>query len=448
LFPGYGIDVLALDPAEAAARIRASAIHQALLAGLDGWLQAKPRPDPDRAHLQQVAEAADGNAWRRAFREAALAADVPKLKALMGQPEAVAQPPAMLAWLGGWSVRHLGLQSEAAAVLRQVQQRHPADYWVNYNLGDALAVYGAPQQYRGEGLGYIRAAVATRPTSAYAHGILGGALFWEVGDTDAATCALQQALALDPKLSWVLDCLAFALRSKGDLNGAIACCQKAIEADPTNFEVRFHLGEMLQRQGRRDEAITCFKEAVAAGREVIRLNPDEPDRRRGFINVLRHHGLYKELEAEYREAIRLRPDDPVPHNDLAWLLATCPDPKLRDPKQAVEQAQKAVELAPNTGAFWNTLGVAQYRNGDWKAANEALMKSTQLRNGGDSCDFFFLAMAQWQLKEKDKARTWHDQAVAWMDKNSPQDEDLKRFRAEATALLGLAKADEAQEKKE
>jgi serine/threonine protein kinase len=100
LFPGYDIDVLALDPAEAAARIRASAIHEALLAGLDGWMQIKGH-DRDRAHLRQVADAADDNAWRRAFREAALGADVSKLKALMGQPEALAQPPAVLGWLGG-----------------------------------------------------------------------------------------------------------------------------------------------------------------------------------------------------------------------------------------------------------------------------------------------------------------------------------------------------------
>jgi serine/threonine protein kinase/tetratricopeptide (TPR) repeat protein len=314
-FSSYGIDVLALDPAEAAARIRASAIHQALQAGLDGWLQAKPRHDPNRAQLRRVADAADDNAWRRAFREAALAADVPKLKALMGQPEAVAQPPAMLGCLGGWSVRRLGLQNEAAVVLRQVQERHPADYWVNYNLGDAF-VHGASAVYPGEGLDYCRAAVAIRPSSAYAHGILGVALFWG-GDTDAAIRAYQQALALDPKIAWVLGCLSQALTTKGDLNGAIACEQKAIEADPTrSFEARFGLGYLLQRQGRADEAITCFKEAVAAAREVIRLNPDEPEWRSRFINALRGHGLYKELEAEYREAIRLKPDDPVPHNDL------------------------------------------------------------------------------------------------------------------------------------
>ena len=121
---------------------------------------------------------------------------------------------------------------------------------------------------------------------------------------------------------------------------------------------------------------------------------------------------------------------------------------MRDPGQAVAHAKKTVELVPESRNIWNTLGAAQYRNGDWKAAVETLMKSVQLGKGGSSFHFFFLAMAHWQLGEKDKARAWYDRAVAWMDKNKPQDEELKRFRAEATVLLGLAKAAEAQKKKD
>ena len=36
-----------------------------------------------------------------------------------------------------------------------------------------------------------------------------------------------------------------------------------------------------------------------------------------------------------------------------------------------------------------------------------------------------------------EARKWYDQAVAWMEKERPKDEDLRRCRAEAAALLGL-----------
>ncbi|MEX0713654.1 MAG: hypothetical protein WD278_15040, partial [Pirellulales bacterium] len=127
------------------------------------------------------------------------------------------------------------------------------------------------------------------------------------------------------------------------------------------------------------------------------------------------------------------------YDDLAWCLATFPDPQVRDPGRAVELAKKAVELAPQDGNWSKTLGAALYRAGDWQAAAAALATSMELRNGGDGFDGFFLAMALWQLGDKDKARERYTQAVQWMDNNKPADAQLLRFRAEATGLLGLSK---------
>ena len=108
---------------------------------------------------------------------------------------------------------------------------------------------------------------------------------------------------------------------------------------------------------------------------------------------------------------------------------------LRDPAGAVECARKATELEPTQGMFWNTLGAAQYRAGDSQAAIDALHKAMELRRGGDGFDWFFLAMAHWQLGNKEQARKWNDRAVAWMQKNQPDNEDLLCFRAEAAKLM-------------
>jgi len=51
-------------------------------------------------------------------------------------------------------------------------------------------------------------------------------------------------------------------------------------------------------------------------------------------------------------------------------------------------------------------------------------------------DWFFLAMAKHRLGHKD-AREWYDEAVAWMEKDKPDDKELKRFRAEAEEVLGI-----------
>jgi tetratricopeptide (TPR) repeat protein len=101
----------------------------------------------------------------------------------------------------------------------------------------------------------------------------------------------------------------------------------------------------------------------------------------------------------------------------------------------VELAKKATELTPQQGAYWNTLGAAYYRAGQWNESIAALEKSIELRRGGDSNDWFFLAMANWQLGEHAKAREWYDKAVQWMDKNQPTNKELRGFRAEADELM-------------
>jgi WD40 repeat protein len=149
---------------------------------------------------------------------------------------------------------------------------------------------------------------------------------------------------------------------------------------------------------------------------------------------------WPEAIAAYSKGLALAPGDPLALNNLAWYLATCPDPKLRDTARAVTLARKAVELAPQQGGYWNTLGAAHYRAGDGKAAVEALEKALKLQ-GDNGFDFFFLAMAHGQMGRADEARRWFDRGVAWMDRHAREDEELRRFRAEAADLLGVKDKD-------
>jgi tetratricopeptide (TPR) repeat protein len=100
-------------------------------------------------------------------------------------------------------------------------------------------------------------------------------------------------------------------------------------------------------------------------------------------------------------------------------------------------AEKAVRISPLSGNIWNTLGVARYRAGDSKRAVEDLTKSMQLRHGGDSADFFFLAMAHHDLGDTEAALCCFEWGAAWMDDHGPPNEEIGRFRAEAEALPGI-----------
>ena len=73
----------------------------------------------------------------------------------------------------------------------------------------------------------------------------------------------------------------------------------------------------------------------------------------------------------YREAIRLAPDSAQPHNDLAWLLATCADATFRDAPLATEHAEKACELTGMAnGDFLDTLAAAHAAAGEFDLAVE------------------------------------------------------------------------------
>ena len=81
--------------------------------------------------------------------------------------------------------------------------------------------------------------------------------------------------------------------------------------------------------------------------------------------------------AAYETALMLDSEKPWVLNNLAWLYATCEDRKFRNPKRAVQYAEKAVafEDAPHT---WDTLAESYYVNGEYKKAVSAAKRALGL----------------------------------------------------------------------
>jgi serine/threonine protein kinase/Tfp pilus assembly protein PilF len=367
-FREYGIDVEALEPSAAAARIRARKIRLELALALDSWARlqfivANPRADATARRLLAVARAADPDEWRNRMRTALEQRDSQALNKLAASAEFGNLPGHTLSLLVSSNSLDSG---RAESLLRQAQQAHPDDFHINFQLAWTLAYDPRPHPPLDEAIRFYTAALALRPRNA-------------------------------PTWYWLAD----VLRARGRVDEQITCDRQAIALDPDFVRPYLALSHALEAQGKRDEAVAVL-----------------------------------------RKAADTTSDDPQDLNNLSWFLATSYSCELRDARRAtelvqkaVELAQKAVELAPELGIYWNTLGAARYRTGNWNAAIAAVEKSMALGGGGNSYDWFYLAMACWQLREPDKARAWYERAVQWMEKNAPGDDELRRLRAEAAELL-------------
>ena len=317
----------------------------------------------------------------------------------------------------------------AVAEFRNAIQLQPDDSLYHRNLGVALSKQGHLE----EAIAEQRTAIRLKPDDAKAHYSLGWTL-QERGNLEEAIAEYRTAVRLDPDHFWAHSNLGKILAEQGHLEEAIAEQRTAIRLKPDEARLHVDLGWTLRQRGNLEAAVAEFRTA-------IRLDPDSVWAHLDLGIVLNAQGHLEEASAEYKELLRLNPDDARAHNALAWNLVLSPDHPRRDYDEALEHSRKAVKLAPKSGDYFNTLALAEYRAGHATESIAAGERSMTLRNGGDASDWFFLAMAHWQKREKDRARKWFEKAVAWAKEKDPKNAELRQFWKEAAALLGQAAPD-------
>jgi tetratricopeptide (TPR) repeat protein len=99
-----------------------------------------------------------------------------------------------------------------------------------------------------------------------------------------------------------------------------------------------------------------------------------------LYHKMEDYGKAKEV---YERILALDPDRPVSLNNLAWLLATSDDPRLRDPKRALVLAKRAVSVE-RIPVYLDTLAEAYFVNGYGQEAvqtmREALSKAKEKKD--------------------------------------------------------------------
>ena len=174
-------------------------------------------------------------------------------------------------------------------------------------------------------------------------------------------------------------------------------------------------------QGIRANKQAAIAQAVAAGNM-------------GIIYEIR--GEYGRANALFQQALQGVPNNPHFHNLYARMLLTASDRTFRQPKEALDLARQAVRVAPKSGAFLNTLGLAEVRNGMFDDAIATLNQSVIANKGAEPTDFLFLAMAWHGRGDDANADKNYQQAVKMLQDPTSWDQETVMLWAETAETLG------------
>jgi tetratricopeptide (TPR) repeat protein len=200
------------------------------------------------------------------------------------------------------------------------------------NLGNALLQKGSVD----EAIVHYQKALEIKPDFAEACQNLGVALF-QKGQVDEAITYFQKSLEIKPDFAKAHNNLGNAQLRKGSVDEAITHFKKSLEINPDFAKAHNNLGNALLRKGSVDEAITHYQMA-------LQLDPDYAEAHVNLGNILCQRGRSDEAITHWQKALQIKPDSLDVLNNLAWLLATCPDAHIRDGVQAVKYARRACEL--------------------------------------------------------------------------------------------------------
>jgi serine/threonine protein kinase/tetratricopeptide (TPR) repeat protein len=345
MFVRYGLDPASLSSAELAERVKRSAIRDQLVAGLDAWASTKKGSQREGwQQLLEVARLADAEPLRDQLRVAILHGDRKKLLELAADPQASTLPLVSATLL----IDSLGVQflekEPAAQLLRQVQRRHPDDFWINYRLGMRLVTFQPRRP--GEAVSYLRAAVTRRPESFQVRDALAMAL-QESGQIEEAEALYREQLRAQPQNVMTLTHLgALLFNQKQDAVGAEAVFRDGLQVAPDDLFLLVNLGIVLSHQGKKAEAEAAFEKALQVEPKGIIY----PETHRA--QVLMKLGRYAEAEAEYRKVLQVAPESA----DAQYALGVIATLQGR-PLAAEQPFRAALRLRPNDPVILHDLGV-------------------------------------------------------------------------------------------
>ncbi len=201
-----------------------------------------------------------------------------------------------------------------------------------------------------------------------------------MGNKDKARQDSELLLRLVPDLPDAILLRSRIAASEKRFGAAIIDVKKLLHSDPKNEEYRLVLAMYLVADKRPRQAIELLDNVIAD-------NENNADALRSRGDALLSVGKHAEAVADYEKALKLDPKDTGVLNNLAWVLATSKNDKVRDAKKSIEYGKQACELTEyKKPHILSTLASGYAEAGDFETAIKWSTQAVELGKGTENDD--------------------------------------------------------------
>lgn len=163
----------------------------------------------------------------------------------------------------------------------------------------------------------------------------------EAGQTDQALDEFTKVIRARPDSSEARRNRAAVHLGRSELSEAVADCDAALRTLPADSLGR---AATLRLRGAALHAAGRLRDAASDFNEAIRIDSGDAAALAARGAIFAEGGFYDQAAADYEAALHADPSYAEAYRGLAWLLATCPEPRIRNAATAVEASWRARRL--------------------------------------------------------------------------------------------------------
>jgi tetratricopeptide (TPR) repeat protein len=364
-------------------------------------------------------------------------------KAIDGYKNAIKLNPNFAEAYHGLAITYgnLNRDEEAIEAYKKAIEKGPKSTTFYRSLASFYAFRCRPEESRKCYEQIVAITHGIEPAGRYMHNYDLGIAYNKLGRHLEAIATLNEAIIINPDLSFAYYILGDSYEKLGDRERTVAAFGESINAykrtfklDPNNFDGYVWLADSYERLGRYEEAVETYKQA-------IEINPNDPRNYTYIGHVYKNMSLYENAIEAYKKSIEINPNfdhsraylylatvyeklgryeealEPTKYyymgnlNDIdAYLCYAQINQKLGRYEEAIDICKKGLKIDPNDYNIYYDLGFNYLLVAQYQYAIEAFRRSLALNPQQGLC-YMSIGQAFHKLEQYEDAIKAYKRAI-------------------------------------